>query len=331
MDIKGDVPVRPDTGSRGETASAGDRVLAITRASWIGIAANGLLSVAKIVVGFLAQSAAVLSDGVDSGLDVLTSSITLVAARITAKPPDLGHPYGHSRAETIATKSLSFIIFFAGAQLAVSTVRALISGEIREVPAPMALYVTIASILGKIFLAIHKYTVGRRHNSSMLMADAKNMRADIVISVAVLVGLGTTLLLHLPILDRITALAVSIWIMSVAFRIFLETNDELMEGFGEPETYRKLFDAVTSVPGARNPHRARIRTVGVYRVVDLDIEVDGSLSVTEAHEIARQAERAVRLAVENVYDVLIHVEPLGNVERSERYGVSREMLDDSES
>jgi cation diffusion facilitator family transporter len=307
----------------------GDRTQAITRASWIGILGNGVLSAAKIVFGFLASSMAVVSDGVDSGLDVLTSSITLVAARITAKPPDLDHPYGHSRAETIATKSLSFIIFFAGAQLAVGTLGALIRGEVREVPSSTAIYVTVASILGKVFLAIHKYRVGRRHNSPMLVADARNMRADIVISVAVLAGIAFTLILKLPVLDRITALAVSVWIMVVAFRIFLETTDELMEGFREPETYQRVFDAVTSVPGAHHPHRARIRTVGIHRVVDLDIEVDGRLSVTEAHEIARQAEAAVRSAVDNVYDVLIHVEPVGNIERQERYGVSQRTLNAS--
>ena len=95
----------------------GHRAATIVSASWIGIVGNGVLAVAKLIVGFLSRSAAVVGDGVDSALDVLTSTITLVAARITAKPPDVDHPYGHTRAETIATKSLSFVIFFAGAQL----------------------------------------------------------------------------------------------------------------------------------------------------------------------------------------------------------------------
>jgi cation diffusion facilitator family transporter len=307
-----------------------ERVAAIGRASWIGIAGNGVLSIGKIAVGFLARSMAVLSDGVDSALDVLTSLITLIAARITAKPPDLAHPYGHSRAETIAAKSLSFVVFFAGAQLAVVTIGSLVRGDPRPIPSPGAVYATIASVVGKIGLAIHKYRIGRRTRSEMLIADAQNMKADIAISLAVLVGLGFTFVLGLPILDRITALAVSVWIMYVAFRIFLRTNDELMEGFSNAAIYQQVFDAIETVPGAHNPHRARIRTVGIYRVVDLDIEVDGSLSVTEAHEIARKAEQAVCGAVEYVYDVLIHVEPIGNVERHERYGISQRALDDRE-
>ena len=88
------------------------RIHAIVVASWVGIVGNAVLAVLKLLVGFYAYSAAVISDGVDSTLDVFTSAISLVAARIIAKPPDLNHPYGHTRAETIATKTFSFIIFF---------------------------------------------------------------------------------------------------------------------------------------------------------------------------------------------------------------------------
>lgn len=304
------------------------RVTSIVRASWIGIVGNAVLALAKLVVGFLATSAAVVSDGVDSALDVLTSTITLVAARITAKPPDVGHPYGHTRAETIATKSLSFVIFFAGAQLAISTVGKLITGEGHELPDRIALWVTIASVIGKAGLALYKYRVGRATSSPMLMADAKNMRADIVISLAVLAGLLFTFALHLPVLDTITALGVSIWIMWVAFGIFLETNSELMEGHPDPETYQRIFDAVKDVPGAEHPHRTRIRAVGGLYIVDLDIEVDGGLTVREAHRIAQQTEACIRGTIDNVYDVLVHVEPIGNVERTERYGLSQRKLDD---
>ncbi|MFW5737572.1 MAG: cation diffusion facilitator family transporter [Spirochaetota bacterium] len=306
----------------------GNRAATIVSASWIGIVGNGVLAVAKLIVGFLARSAAVVGDGVDSALDVLTSTITLVAARITAKPPDVNHPYGHTRAETIATKSLSFVIFFAGAQLAISTVGKLVTGEGHELPGRIALWVTIASIVGKAALAIYKYRVGRRTKSSMLIADAKNMRADIVISLTVLAGLLFTFALHLPVFDTITALGVSIWIMWVAFGLFLETNSELMEGHPDPDTYQRIFDAVRAVPGAEHPHRTRIRAIGGLYIVDLDIEVDGDLPVREAHRIAQQTERSIRECVEDVYDVLVHVEPIGNVENAERYGLSQRKLDD---
>jgi cation diffusion facilitator family transporter len=299
----------------------------IVTASWIGIIGNGLLAVLKTVVGFVSGSAAVLGDGIDSGLDVLTSGITLVAARITAKPPDIDHPYGHSRIEAIATKSVSFIILFAGGQLALGTLRHLFEETSRQLPSELAIWVTLASIVGKTALAIHKRTVGKRLNSQMLVADANNMRADIVISLGVLLGLAFTFLLGLPIVDSLVALLISVWIIFVAFRIFLDTNTELMEGYKDRETYEKIFKAVDSVPGAEHPHRTRVRTLGSVQIIDLDIEVDGELTVTEAHEIARQTEQSIKRVVGNVYDVLVHVEPLGNVENRERYGLSKRKLD----
>ncbi|HKK49276.1 MAG TPA: cation diffusion facilitator family transporter [Alkalispirochaeta sp.] len=309
-----------------DDAAAKDRGRRIVIASWIGIIGNGILAALKTVAGFLSGSAAVLGDGIDSGLDVLTSGITLVAARITSKPPDIDHPYGHSRVETIATKSVSFIIFFAGAQLAFGTLGDLVAGTARALPSELAVWVTVVSIIGKSVLAIHKGFVGKRVNSSMLIADAKNMRADIVISVGVLVGLGFTILFNRPVVDSIVALLISLWIMFVAFRIFLETNMELMEGHKDRATYEEIFSAVEGVPGAEHPHRARVRTIGSMHIIDLDIEVDGNLTVTEAHGIAQRTEQAIKQAVGNVYDVLVHVEPVGNVESRERFGVSQQKL-----
>jgi len=298
----------------------------IVLASWIGIVGNALLAGLKTVAGFVTGSAAVLSDGIDSGLDVLTSGITLIAARLTAKPPDIDHPYGHSRVEAIATKLVSFIIFFAGAQLALGTITQLIQGGAGILSSRLAIWVTVVSIAGKSVLAVHKWHTGVRLHSPMLIADAKNMRADIVISVGVLLGLVATVGLGLPIIDAIAALLISAWIMFVAFRIFLDTSTELMEGSKDRDTYQKVFQAVESVAGAEHPHRTRIRTIGAMYVVDLDIEVDGDLKVREAHEIARRTEQAIKDAVGNVYDVLVHVEPLGNVEQRERFGVSRRKL-----
>ena len=299
----------------------------IIKASWIGIVGNGVLAVLKLIVGFTASSLAVLSDGIDSAVDILTSCVTLVAARITAKPPDIDHPYGHSRAETIATKAFSFVIFFAGAQLALTILGRILNGGSSPIPQAAAIYVTIVSMLGKIALSWYKARLGKKLESQMLIADARNMRADIVISAAVLVGLLTTIVLELPIVDSVTALAVSAWIMWIAFKIFLETNTELMEGHTERETYQRIFDAVEAVEGAGHPHRARIRSLGNMYIVDLDIEVDGELSVREAHAIARRTEHRIKEVVENVYDVLVHVEPYGNVERTERFGVSQRKLD----
>jgi cation diffusion facilitator family transporter len=308
------------------------RTRSIARASLVGIVANALLSVSKIIVGIFAGSYAVISDGIDSATDILTSVITLVTVRISEKPPDIGHPYGHTRAETIATKLLSFVIFFAGAQLAMITIRRLLDHTELTVPGRAAIYVTIVSIFVKTGLALYKYRVGRATGSSMLIADGANMRNDILISLTVLIGIFSSQVLHLPVIDPIIALVLSVWIMRVAFGIFFETSTELMDGQDSPDIYREIFRAVEGIPEVYNPHRTRIRRIGRLQVVDLDIEVDGSISVSSGHAVAGKVEEAIKRRIPDVYDVIVHVEPKGRGEHAERFGLSQQIIDgDQES
>ncbi len=298
----------------------------LRRASWIGIIGNSLLAVIKIVIGFISGSLAVIGDGIDTLSDVLTYFITLFTTRLISKPPDSKYPYGYRKAETISTKVLSFIIFFAGAQLLISTGSRLISGEQREMPSIIAIYVTILSIIGKGILAAWQFRIGKRNESSMIIANAKNMRNDILISASVLIGLIFTFILKMAVLDIITAMFVSLWIMKVAFNIFQETNMELMDGMQDTEMYFKVFKEVDKVKGAHNPHRIRIRKLADVHLIAMDIEVDGSYTVSQAHDIAREIENRLKQNLPNVYDVLIHVEPYGNVEKDEVYGVSKENI-----
>lgn len=297
----------------------------IKKASWIGIIGNTILAIAKIVIGFISGSLAVIGDGIDTATDILTYMITLVAARIMNKPPNYKYPYGYTRAEAVATKVLSFIIFFAGAQLFFSTLIRLIKSEATELPTMLAIYVTVFSILSKAGLAFYQFKVGKKIQSNMLIANAKNMRNDILISGSVLTGLVFTQVFHLPILDLITALAVSIWIMKAGFEIFMESSRELMDGSDNPEIYYKIFDAVEEV-GAVNPHKVRIRKHSNMYTVALDIEMDGKLTIEEGHKMAKKVENIIKEKVENVYDVLVHVEPKGNVEK-EKFGLSRGNID----
>jgi cation diffusion facilitator family transporter len=299
-----------------------NRVALMKRASVIALVGNAFLAVAKLVIGFVSGSLAVVGDGIDSSTDVVIAVVTLFTARIVDRPGDREHPYGHTRAETMATAILSFIVFFAGAQLLVRTAGELISGARPELPLPIAMAVTAISIIGKLLLAWSQFFYGERTGSTMLVANGKNMRGDVVISSSVLVGLAFTFVLGLPVLDRIVALLVSIWIIKVAVGIFSEANTELMDGTSDHGPYEAIFAAVGSVPDAGNPHRTRIRKLGALMVVDLDIEVDPAMSVSTGHDIAVRVEAAIKERLPEVYDVIVHVEPAGNDEEGERYGLT---------
>ncbi len=160
----------------------------------------------------------------------------------------------------------------------------------------------------------------------MLIADAKNMQNDVYISLSVLIGLFFTIQLQMPILDSITTLFVSAWIIRSAYMIFTETSVELMDGLDSSELYSEVFRIVKQVGGVVNPHKTRIRKLNNVYIIDMDIEVDGALTVTEGHKIAKAAEHALREQIHDIYDVNIHIEPVGNIEKHENFGVSEDLL-----
>ncbi len=294
----------------------------IIRASWWSIAGNALLAFLKLSAGLISGSFAVIADGIDSVSDIVSSLVVLVAARIIAKPPNIKFPYGYKKADTVATKVLSFMIFFAGAQLAYSTVQLLIRGESMEIPGKLAIWITLISIGGKFFLSLLLFRTGKKVESTMLMANARNMRNDILLSMSVLASLVFTLILEEPLIDRFIALLISIFIMYEGFRIFMKSNIDLMDGIDNTELYRRLFESIHLVEGAHNPHRVRARKIGHYYMVNLDVEVDPELSVKEAHEIAKNVEKSIKSNLRNIYDIMVHVEPLGNREEDEKYGIT---------
>jgi cation diffusion facilitator family transporter len=160
----------------------------------------------------------------------------------------------------------------------------------------------------------------------MLIANARNMQNDVLISFSVLFGLIFTFILRLPILDSIVALAVSLWIIKVGIQIFIQTDRDLMDGVSDPELYKKVFCAIDRVPEAYHPHRLRIRKIGNYYMIALDIEVDGSLTTVHAHQIVCRIEQSIRQDIPNIFDTIIHVEPVGTKEKEENYGISKEDL-----
>jgi cation diffusion facilitator family transporter len=302
-----------------------ERDHAIKKASWVGIIVNLILAILKLVSGVVAGSLAVISDGVDSVTDIFTSLIGLLTVNISSKPADPEHPYGHGRAETIATKALSFIILFAGFQLGISAVQRMVNGTVMVIPPFWIISILGISILSKIGLAFYKTRVGKKASSNMLLADAKNMRNDVLISASTLIGILLTRILKLPILDPIIALGISSFILKTGFSIFLETSNELMDGVDAPELYSEIFKVVHEINGAHNPHRCRIRRINTLYVIDLDIEVEKQLSVEEGHLIATQVEKEIKSTIPHIYDIIVHVEPMGVVHGSERFGLKPDL------
>ncbi len=301
----------------------------IQRASWVGIVGNGLLSLLKISVGLFSRSLALVGDGIDSFSDIVTSVISLFAAKIMDEPPDRKHPWGHGRAETIATRLIGFAMLTAGFQLLLTTLRQLASKEAAQIPGKTALVAALISIVLKTFLALYKGRLGKKLESTLLIADAQNMRNDVFLSLGVLFGITLCYITGNPLFDKLIALALSLYIMGSALKIFWESGSELMDGMEDPETYKILFEAVKSVKGASNPHRCRIRKINTLYDIDLDIEVRGDITVIESHHIAHEVEENIRRQLPRIFDIMVHVEPAGTSRENEQFGLSPQGLEEN--
>jgi cation diffusion facilitator family transporter len=152
------------------------------------------------------------------------------------------------------------------------------------------------------------------------------MRNDVVISAGVLLGLGFTFFLKLPILDPIIAMLIGLYIVYSAVGIFKDANLVLMDGVRDTSIYKEIIKAAEKVPGAFNPHRIRSQHVGNMYTIVLDVEADGHLSLTEAHRIAQDVEDSIKQSIDNVYDIVVHVEPKGFVHEEEKFGVNKDNL-----
>lgn len=299
----------------------------LIQASWISTIGNGILSVAKIVIGFVSGSLAVLSDGIDSAIDVIISIVMIYTARIMSRPPNQKYVYGYDKAESIATKILSIVIFYAGIQMLTSSIQSIFSSDPKALPSTLAIYVTVFSIVGKLLLSLYQYKQGKKIKSSLLMANALNMRNDVLISLGVLVGLIFTFIFKLPILDSITGFIISLFILRSSIKIFIESSVGLMDGIKDINIYNKIFEAVEKVSGAGRPHRVRSRMVGNLYLIALDIEVDPSITVMQGHEIAEAVEKSIKDSIHDVYDIIIHIEPAGESHSKERFGVDERILE----
>ncbi|MCM1321425.1 MAG: cation diffusion facilitator family transporter [Bacteroides sp.] len=311
------------------TKSAAGRVQLIQAAGIISLTGNLLLAALKLAAGIFGKSLAVTGDGFDSAADAVISLVTVIVGKIINHPSDREHPWGHGRAETTATMILSFIIALTGFQLALSAVRTLISDSPQGYPETVAVIAMLISIAGKTALAFSQYAIGKRANSAIILANAQNMKNDIVISFSVLAGTCATRIFGMAFFDPIAALLVSLWIIKNAVMLFMEANMELMDGNADKELYNRLFEAVRRVPGAANPHRARIRKIADKWDITLDIEINPAMTVHAAHEITEKVEAAARDAIPDIYDIVVHIEPAGhkNHHPQEQYGLSEQDID----
>ncbi|MCP3671111.1 MAG: cation transporter [Gammaproteobacteria bacterium] len=278
------------------------------RVTLVGALINVLLSVIKIIFGLVAQSHALIVDGIHSLSDLLSDAMVWFASHHSQHEPDEKHPYGHGRFETGATLGLGLLLILVAVGVIWDSVERLFSHEQLLNPGPVALFVAIFSVLSKEVLYHYTIRAGRRIGSKMLQANAWHHRTDAVSSIVVVVGIGGTMA-GLPYLDTMAALVVSVMIAHVGWELGWPAFEELMDvGLGQ-EGLEKVKEIIHSVDGVEDIHMLRTRSMGGQVAMDVHVLVEPWLSVTEGHMIGQTVMDRLLEQVEEVNDVTVHIDP----------------------
>ncbi len=284
------------------------RYRVVKRVTLVGALVNLVLAAGKLVIGWLGHSQALIADGVHSLSDLLTDAVVLIAAKHASHPADEEHPYGHRRVETVATTALGLFLVMVAVGIGADAAIHLLEPQSLERPETLVLYMAALSVLAK--EGLYRYTLisANRLRSAMLRANAWHHRSDAVSSVVVIIGAGGALLGY-PWFDTVAALVVSVMIAKEGGEIAWHSLRELIDTGLEPEALARVRDTILEVDGVRALHMLRTRTHGGRALVDVHIQVDPRLSVSEGHQIGEMVRRRLMEAVEDVDDVMVHVDP----------------------
>ncbi len=285
-----------------------DRTKLSKRVTLVGALVNILLSVVKVAFGIIAQSQALIVDGIHSFSDLLSDAMVWFASHHADQGPDEKHPYGHGRFETGATLGLGLLLILVAAGIVWDGTERLFSPERLLHPGPVALLVAIFSVLIKEVLYHYTIRVGRQIGSKMIQANAWHHRTDSISSIVVVVGIGGTIA-GLPYLDSVAAVVVGVMIAHVGWNLGWSAFEELMDvGLGG-EGLEKVKDLIHSVDGVTAIHTLRTRSIGGEVSVDVHVLVEHWLSVSEGHMISQTVMDLLMEQVDDIGDVTVHVDP----------------------
>ena len=284
-----------------------ERAMKVSR---LTIAWNAALSAVKLLAGVFAHSGAMISDAVHSLSDVFSTVIVMFGIRAAQKASDKEHPYGHERMECVAAIVLSGVLLATGLMIGWQGVKNILSAQEGALQAPgiLALLAAVLSIAVK--EGMYRYTrkAAKELDSSALMADAWHHRSDALSSIGALIGIGGARL-GVPVLDPVASLVICLMIVKAAYDIFKDAIDRMVDSSCDDETEGKMRCRVEEIDGVISIDLLHTRIFGNKIYVDIEIGVDETLNLAEAHGIAETVHDAVEESFPQVKHVMVHVNP----------------------
>ena len=292
----------------GNGESAAERSAVAQRATWVSVAVNLVMTVAQLVVGWLAHSQSLIAHGLHSFSDLLSDFLVIYASRQSAHPADEAHPYGHARIETAATLVLGISLALIGGGILWES--GLRLQHIEALPAVeySALWVAIATVVSKEGLYRYLIGVAERLRSQLLIANALHTRADAASALVVVVGIGGALL-GWAFLDLLAAALMGFMILRMGVELAWGAIKELIDTGLDERQVSSIRECLLATPGVRGLHQLRTRRMAHQALVDAHVQVDSRISVSEGHRIAESARARVLREHPEVLDVLVHIDP----------------------
>lgn len=286
----------------------------IRHVTMVGFWINAFLVVIKLFFGYWGHSDALVADGYHSLSDFLTDFMVLFFVGIAYKKADKDHPYGHGKFETIASVLIAFVLLIVALGIGYEAVVKIIdtfNGEILPRPDVWTIVVAAVSILAKEFCYRYTIGVGKRIESSALIANAWHHRSDAISSIATLIGVSLSFALgeHWRILDPIASVLISVFILMSAIKIAIPSINELLEISIPEQKVKEIHSIIKDVNGVRRVHNLRCRYNGHSLIIDVNIHVDPEISVRTAHAIATDVEDSLHEKLGSQLIIYVHVEP----------------------
>ncbi len=281
------------------------------RISGSAIAVNIILALIKITTGIIGNSYALIADGIESTMDIVSSLIVWGGLRISIKPPDKSHPYGHGKAESMAGVVVAISLLIASAIIAVQSIREIKNPH--HAPAWYTLVVLVGIIITKEFLFRKMGKIGEVLGSSALKSDAWHHRSDALTSVAAFIGISIALVggSGYEAADDWAALIACSVIIYNGVRLLLPALNEVMDGAAPDEIEDQIRNIAANVEGVIEIEKCRIRKSGLGLLMDIHVVVRGDISVQEGHQIGHEVKNNLLESEIRITDVTVHVEPDG--------------------
>lgn len=291
------------------------RTKQIYRVTLLGMFVNMALLAFKLVAGIVGRSGAMVADAVHSASDFATDIVVLAFMKLSSKPKDACHKYGHGKYETVASIIIALALGAVGVGICIDgaeKVAAVVRGEQIARPEFIALIAAVVSIAAKEWLYRYTVKVGDKTESSAVVANAWHHRSDALSSVGTLIGIGCAYVLGgvWTIADPIAAIVVAAMILKVAIDLLRKGFDELVDGSLPADVEEEIVRIITEDAAISHPHNLRTRRIGSTIAIEVHIRVDGDMSVRESHSLTESIERRLRERFGAGTIVSIHVEPI---------------------